>query len=549
MKRIVVGLLILLVITLIFAQEEANYWPTCQSPQNIAPMQNAGGIQIYDRSSIVWNGKGYAVVWIDSNDSRLHFRRFFADGTPVASTAMLSTLDSDSLSAPNIVWNGSGYGVTWEGWNSPYWQIYFLKLDANGTPIGSEVKVSFYGISGASHCFNPDLAYSGSGYCVTWFDFRNGNYDIFATLLNNNGAVTYSDTPISTAASGQYYPRIAWSSGIGSYQIVWQDYRNAQSEIYGSQISPSNTVTGDVQLVSGTSDSYVPSIADMGNGLGLAWHDYRDGNYEIYFARLSADGNKLGSDLNITNNGSTQYYPSVVWTGAEFGAFWMDYRTGNYEIWFQRVSSSGSLQGGNTQITFSGEMRYPDAAFAKYGYLATGTMYGGANFVSAWGCANDATPPSCPGNLLAYNITGTTATISWSPSGESETDMAYYIVYRNNTEIAKTSETYYSDSGLSLNTTYNYMIQPVNAAQMQNYTCTSSMYLKTNATLALMVNKNDPNAKLTWNDEGLNNYNVFRGTSPQVMGLIGNTSGQILEDLNVLLDNVNYFYTVDDPGQ
>lgn len=547
-KKLFIVLLVFVMATMVFAQEEANYWPTCQSPQNIAPMQNAGGSNVYGRSSVVWNGKDYAVVWVDNINSHLHFRRFFADGTPVSSATTLSTVGG--YESPKIVWNGSGYGVAWTGWSGSYFQIYFLRLDANGAPIGSPVKVSFYGISETADCWAPDLAYSGNGYCVTWYDVRNVSTDIFATLLDNNGVVTYSDKPICTAANYQYYPRIAWSSGVGRYQIVWYDYRSGSKyEIYGSQISPSNAVTSNVQLVSGTSDSYTPVVADMGNGLGMAWRDSRDGNLEIYFARLSANGNKISSDINITNNGSSQYYPSIVWTGAEFGVFWQDNRTGNYETFFQRVSASGSLLGGNTQVTYSGEMWYPDAAFAKYGYLATGTIYGYANYVSALGCNYDYTPPSCPQNLVAYNITGTTATVAWIPSVEDYTDIAYYEVYRNSNLLGITSNNYYTDTGLSLNTTYNYYVRPVNAAQMINGDCTNSVYIKTNATLTLMVNKNDPNAKLTWNDEGLNNYNVFRGTSPQVMSLIGNTSEQVLEDPNVLLDNVNYFYTVDDPGQ
>jgi len=535
--------------TVVLSQNDLFYWPICQNPQNIAPMQNAGGSQIVARSSVVWNGKDYAVVWVDYADFRLHFRRFYADGTPASSATIPSTLFSYHYSPPKIVWNGSGYGVAWVAWSGFKYQIYFLKLDQNGAPIGSPLKVSFVGISETASCYAPDLAYSGNGYCVTWHDNRNGNKDIFATLLNNSGAITYSDTPISAAPNDQYLPRIAWSNGVGKYQIVWNDSRSGSKyEIYGSQISPSNVVTSNTQLVSGTSNSYDPVVADMGNGLGMAWEDYRDGNWEIYFAKLSADGSKIGTDIRVTNNSSDQLSPAIVWTGAEFGIFWMDYRNGNYEIFFQRVSSSGTILGSNTQVTYSGDMEYPDAAFARYGYLATGAMYGGANYVSAWGCANDTTPPSCPQNLVAYNITGTSATIAWIPSVEDYTDIAYYEVYRNSNLLGLTSNNYYTDTGLSLSTTYNYYVRPVNAAQIINGECTNSIYIKTNATLTLLVNKNNPNAKLTWNDEKLNNYNVYRGTSPQVMTLIGNTSGQEFDDPNVLLDNVTYFYTVDEPG-
>ncbi len=78
----------------------------------------------------------------------------------------------------------------------------------------------------------------------------------------------------------------------------------------------------------------------------------------------------------------------------------------------------------------------------------------------------------------------------------------------------------------------------------------NSVYVKTNATLTLIVNKQDPNAVLSWTDaQPLNSYNVFRGTSPQVMQQIGATSGTSFSDPNVLKDSVLYFYTVDDPGQ
>jgi hypothetical protein len=195
-------------------------------------------------------------------------------------------------------------------------------------------------------------------------------------------------------------------------------------------------------------------------------------------------------------------------------------------------------------------MKYPGAAFARYGYLATGTIYQGANFVQAWGC-NYASQPPCPENLVAYNVTGSTATISWLPAIDNYTDIAYYQVYRNNTLVGQTSDTYFTDTGLSANTTYEYAVRTVNAAQYTSTGCGtgSSIYVKSNATLTLTVNKSQPDAVLSWTDASMNNYNVFRGTSPQVMQQIGSASGQSFSDKNALMDNNLYFYTVDEPGQ
>ncbi len=537
------------------APPEPDYVPLCGSPQDIAPLQAAGGSIVYQRSDVVWNGKDYAVAWVDIADSRLHFRRFFADGTPAAAGVVPSTLSSSS-DAPSLVWNGSGYGVAWVARPGTYEQIYFARLDANGALIGNEVKASFVGSSETVDCSYPSLAWSGSGYCVAWHDYRNGTYDIFATLLNSNGTIANSgashDLVLCNATNNQYYPSVAWSKGAGIYKTVWEDYRiGSHYEIWGASLTPSGVITKDTTaLVSGASSSYSPALCDTGNGLGLAWYDYRDSNYEIYFARLTASGAKLGTDLRLTNDTAYSLDPRIVWTGAEYGVFWQDNRSGNYDLWFQRVSAAGAAIGSNTQVTATSDMESPGAAFARYGYLATGTIYSGANFVQAWGC-NYAYPPPCPENLVAYNVTGSTATISWLPAIDNYTDIAYYQVYRNNTLVGQTSDTYFTDTGLNANTTYEYAVRTVNAAQYISTGCGtgSSIYVKSNAALTLTVNKSQPDAVLSWTDASMNNYNVFRGTSPQVMQQIGSTSGQSFSDKNALMDNNLYFYTVDEPGQ
>jgi hypothetical protein len=68
----------------------------------------------------------------------------------------------------------------------------------------------------------------------------------------------------------------------------------------------------------------------------VSWYDDRDGNAEIYFARIDSSGNKIGSDVRITNDSSDSVYPSLVWnwTSAEYGVSWTDNRDGNFNIYF-----------------------------------------------------------------------------------------------------------------------------------------------------------------------------------------------------------------------
>lgn len=508
---------------------EPQYWPTCPDPQNIAPVQALGGIIINGRSSVVWNGQNFAVVWMDNSGRRLHFQKVFADGTLCGAEVIPSTLTTAWSYSPSLVWTGSGYGVAWvvesgTGFN----QVYFARLHADGTLNGAEVKASFNGSTETAHSIAPSLAWNGTYYAVVWHDERNGgtNRDIFATTFDSSGAMVVHDVAMCTESNHQQYPSISWAEGSNMYVIVWQDLRsNTKYEIYSSWLTGTGAhppSSSTVLLVSGLDDSTGPALADSGNWLGLTWKDTRDGNDEVYFARISPGGDtKIGSDVRLTNDSSSSNDPFAVWTGAEYGVFWDDFRSGTYETWFQRVSAGGTPQGVNTQVGAGTGLLWSQAAFAHYGYLATGTYGLSANYAIPWGCNDDASPPTCPHNFYAYSVSGTTAVVAWIPSVEDATDIAYYEVYRNSVLIARTSATLFADTELTPGATYNYYIRPVNAAQLVNGACTESIYLKTNATLTLKVDKSDPDARLKWTDASMSTYNVYRGTDPQVMQKIG----------------------------
>lgn len=94
----------------------------------------------------------------------------------------------------------------------------------------------------------------------------------------------------------------------------------------------------DVRLTNADGYSRVPSLVWTGTEYGVTWYDYRDGNQEIYFARISASGAKQGDDLRLTNaDGRYSESPSLVWTGTEYGVAWADDRDGNEEIYFARL--------------------------------------------------------------------------------------------------------------------------------------------------------------------------------------------------------------------
>lgn len=84
---------------------------------------------------------------------------------------------------------------------------------------------------------------------------------------------------------------------------------------------------------------------------------------------------------------------------------------------------------------------------------------------------NDTIPPSTPTLLSADPIASTQIDVSWSAA----TDNFYvsgYVLYRDNSPIATTTQTSYSDTGLTASTTYNYYVQSFDANA--NYSSTSN---------------------------------------------------------------------------
>lgn len=71
--------------------------------------------------------------------------------------------------------------------------------------------------------------------------------------------------------------------------------------------------------------------------------------------------------------------------------------------------------------------------------------------------APDPIPPSVPTNVQASDVTGSSAKLTWNASTDNKLVLGYRI-FRNSAEVATSTTTSYTDSGLSANTTYSYTV-------------------------------------------------------------------------------------------
>src|SRR5262249_51076742 len=114
----------------------------------------------------------------------------------------------------------------------------------------------------------------------------------------------------------------------------------------------------------GPADAYGGPLAWAGDRFGLAWSDRRDArahdnNYEIYFNIVNPAGTKRNADLRVTHPPSFSISPALAWTSNEVVILWEDdgmNRRGNNEIFAQRLDVNGNLVGSNMKLANDGNL-------------------------------------------------------------------------------------------------------------------------------------------------------------------------------------------------
>ena len=156
---------------------------------------------------------------------------------------------------------------------------------------------------------------------------------------------------LCTATGDQRYLQLT-SDGAGGAIVTWQDNRSGTNwGIYAQRVNASGAVQWTIDgvvLCTAAATQYNPSIiSDGAGGAIVTWEDIRSGNFDIYAQRVNASG-----ALQWTAEGvalcmaSWDQFNAKITCDGEGGAFvtWVDDRSGHWDIYAQRVSASGTAQ-------------------------------------------------------------------------------------------------------------------------------------------------------------------------------------------------------------
>jgi hypothetical protein len=209
---------------------------------------------------------------------------------------------------------------------------------------------------------NPSITWTGSEFGVAWEDYRTYFYQIYFARISASGVKIGADVRITSTTEYATSADIVWTGS--EYGVSWTDSRYAGNrEIFMARISSTGSKIGaDRRITNDPDNSRGSSITWSGSEFGVAWDDDRDwGDQEIYFARISSTGSKIGGDVRITNSTGRSTYPAIEWTGSEYGIIWKDERTAPGQVYFTRVSPAGSKIGSDVVVSSSPELIYEPA--------------------------------------------------------------------------------------------------------------------------------------------------------------------------------------------
>ncbi len=303
------------------------------------------------------DGAGGAVVaWFDwrGGNADVYAQRYNSLGVPqwTAGGVLVCGATGDQTDV-RIVADGSlGTYIAWVDGRSTATSIYAQRLDPSGV-----AQWTADGILLATHlALSPQLspAMSGdthAGVIVAWQQGSGTSADIYAQHLNGTGSKLFGTggLGVCTAATAQTAPVVTNDGLRGSAIIAWQDARNGNQDIYAQRVLTSGTISwtaNGLAVCTATGDQSVPmAIYDDASGAVVSWTDMRSGNRDVYAQRVNVSGVAQWTATGVPVFATTgdQWNGGLVSDGQNGAVFYtFDWRNGSADVYAQRVSDVGT---------------------------------------------------------------------------------------------------------------------------------------------------------------------------------------------------------------
>ncbi|WP_437312387.1 MopE-related protein [Sorangium sp. So ce385] len=334
-------------------------------PRDLDAIRISGDIAPAGSGGLAWSGTSYAALYTGTTRGFNVYRSMIsAGGEPLAPGEEIITPKNGDASGGPIVWVGDRYGAAWQDRRDGDYEVYFSLLDEDGEKVeGGDRRLS----NAPGFSVNVSLAWNDAEFIPVWQDERNGAFDLFAqridvdgNLIGDNVQLTDGssgfDNEAPSVAAGQSGIGVAWSAGDAVTHLI-------QFQTFDAELQPSSAL---VSLTNGDTDAVYPTVVWNRDRYVIAWYDKSASPKAIYAAAVSEDGEILIQPRAISNPGPFRSrYPFLRPLGDRLLAIYSDDRDQNdgYELYAVTVNAD--------LVRISDEQRLTSARRDSIGPVAT----------------------------------------------------------------------------------------------------------------------------------------------------------------------------------
>ena len=217
-------------------------------------------------------------VWDDFDDRNIYYQIIDKDYSLIGNNVKVNEISGCHYADCEI----NSQGEFFICWEDNYLQFTELKPDIrlrnyfyDGTPMGGSFIVNDDNNEAVENR-TPQMALNEKtdNFVVTWYDNRNGNFDIYAQLFDKSGAPVGNNFLINDDLSGadQLFPAVAMDS-LDNFVIAWEDKRNGNSDVYAQIFLAGGIPWGKNFLVNQDTlrTQYEPAVDVDGNKIYFSW--------------------------------------------------------------------------------------------------------------------------------------------------------------------------------------------------------------------------------------------------------------------------------------
>ncbi|MEX0299534.1 MAG: calcium-binding protein, partial [Kordiimonas sp.] len=374
----------------------------------LAALENGGFVAVWDHGVI--DGSGTAI-------QMLGIQRFNEKGEKVGAEILRPMSEQQKVGgfADVAALKGGGFVVTWRTDNAAddfHEEIAAQVFNENGTTKGDQFIVN--SVTDYEQIHAEVAADDNGGFMIVWQTtvLVGSDTDISAQIFDANGNPVGDEIKVNTTTEGEQEAAQVMALSNGNYIVVWEDTNPSNFAVRAQIVSPTGQLVGDERLINQPSsgNSIDPSVAAFEGGFVVAWGATGSFDQEVRAQLFNNDGTERDASFQVnTHTKSYQSTPTVV--ALKDGGFVVTYTSsGDFDgeghgIAGQQFDVSGNKVGDEFVV---------NETTAGNQLSSTSVALNSGGFAVAW----DTPDPS--GGFFEFDINGrvfTAADTSVDPSG------------------------------------------------------------------------------------------------------------------------------------